>query len=281
MTAATFATPPLPPAPATVTGRLRYVLSDAGTVAVRDLIHWRRQPAQILGGIAYSVVFIVLFGYVFGSSMSVPGGGDYRDFMMPGLFVMTVVFGAGETMAAVSNDVTKGVHDRFRSMPMSASAVVLGRVIADLLYAGLGLVILMGCARVAGWEWSGTTGEAALGVLLLLLVRFAMIWTGLYLGLLLPNPEALNAVYGLLFPVTFLSNTFSAPESMPAWLGTVAEWNPLSASTTALRELFGNPVVAGTSWPAEHAMLVAVLWPVAVVAVLAPLAVRRYRGLDR
>jgi ABC-type multidrug transport system permease subunit len=276
-----FAPPPIPPVPATAGERLRWTIADAWTVTVRDIIHWRRQPGQVVAGFAYSIMFIVLFGYVFGSSMSVPGGGDYREFMMPGLFVMTIAFGAGETMAAVSNDVIKGVHDRFRSMPMSSSAVVLGRATADLLYAVVGLAILMLCAWVAGWQWNGPASDALLGVGLLLLLRFALIWVGLYLGLLLPNPEALNAVWGLLFPITLLSNTFSAPESMPGWLGTIAEWNPLSATTTVLRDLFGNPVAAGTSWPAENAGLLAVAWPVAIVAVLAPLAVRRYRSLSR
>ena len=211
----------VPELPTTRAGRLRGMLVDTGTVAWRDLVHWRRDPARIWGSLIYSVVSVVLFGYVFGSAMSVPGGGgDYREFLMPGMFAMTMMFGIGETATAVATDAAKGVTDRFRSMPMSQVGVVAGRSLADMVNAALGIVLLV-------------------------------------------------------------ANTFVAPELMPGWLGVIADWNPLSATVTATRELFGNPGLGGGSWVAEHALPMALAWPAVLVAVFLPLSVRQYRRLSR
>jgi ABC-2 type transport system permease protein len=246
-----------PELPTTLSGRLHGMLTDAGTVAWRDLIHWRRDPARIWGSLLYTVISVLLFGYVFGSAMSVPGGGNYREFLMPGMFAMTMMFGIGETATGVATDAAKGVTDRFRSMPMSQVGVVAGRSLADMVNALAGIVLLVACGLAVGWRWHGGLGQALAAVGLLLLLRFAFIWVGIYLGLVLPSPEAVAAMYGLLFPVTMIANTFVAPELMPGWLGAIADWNPLSATVTASRELFGTPASAAApglprtrcSWP--------------------------------
>jgi ABC-type multidrug transport system permease subunit len=167
-------------------------------------------------------------------------------------------------------------------MPMAQSAVVIGRSTADIVNSVLELAVLVACGLLVGW--SADTGPlptlAAFGLLLLL--RFAMIWVGIYLGLIV-SPEAAGSTWALLFPLTMISNTFVSPSQMPAWLGTVAEWNPLSATVGAVRQLFGNtvPELVGGSWAAQNALLLAVAWPVLIVAVFLPLAVRRYNAVAR
>lgn len=263
-------------------GGARWLLSDSWTITRRGLIHWTRNPSVIIGGIAFPVMFVLLFGYVFGSAIQVPGGGDYREFLMPGMFGQAMVNGAAITVAIVAADKARGVTDRFRTMPMSQSAVLVGRSFTDVVNSVLDLAVLVGCGLLVGW--STHTGVlptlAAFGLLLLL--RFAMIWVGIYLGTVV-SQEAAGMAWALLFPLTMIANTFVAPTQMPAWLGFLAEWNPLSATVAATRELFGNaaPAMAGASWPAQHAMLLAVVWPLLIVAIFMPLAVRRYGSTSR
>jgi ABC-2 type transport system permease protein len=194
---------------------------------------------------------------------------------------MTMAFGIGETMAFVAADAERGVTDRFRAMPMSASAVLLGRSITDMIYASVGLAVMIGAGLVLGWRWHGSPAETAAAIGLLLLLRFAMLWIGIYLGLLVPGPSAVNSVWTLLFPLTMVTVAFAASQTMPAWLGFVAEVNPLSATIYAARGLFGNPGADGTSFVAQNAELLALLWPILIVVIFAPLAVHRYRRLSR
>ncbi|MFJ1577726.1 ABC transporter permease [Streptomyces sp. NPDC088182] len=262
-------------------GRAYWAVADCWNVVRRGLTHYQRQPVYILWQLGFPIVSVLLYGYVFGSAMTVPGGGDYREFLMPGMFAMTMAFGFMNTAVAVVTDSTKGVIDRFRSMPMAPSAVVTGRGVGDLLTAVAELLILAVTAYAIGWRWdSGFLG--ALGAFgLLLLLRFALIWVGVWLGLLVPGPEAAGNLFVVAFPLTMISSIFVAPSLMPDWLGAVAAWNPVSSTVTATRELFGNPVASGGSWPEEHALLLSVAWPVALTAVFVPLAVRRFQRLSR
>lgn len=261
--------------------RIRWGLTDAWVVTHRHLSHWVRRPSQIVGGLLFPIVSVLLFGFVFGSAMQVPGGGDYREFMMPGLFGQAMMFGVGTTMAAVLTDTERGITTRFRSMPMARSGVVVGRSLADMLNSVVDLVVLILCGVLVGWRWHGGFGGLLGALGLLLVLRFAMIWVGIYLGLVLPSMESAAGIWGLLFPLTMIANTFVAPQMMPGWLGAVADWNPLSATVGAGRELFGNPGMGGDSWAADHPVLLAVLWPVVIVAIFLPLSVRKYRALSR
>jgi ABC-2 type transport system permease protein len=261
--------------------RLRWAVADAWTVTRRDLIHWVHQPFGIIVTLLFPVMLVLMFGYLFGGAISVPGGGDYREFLMPGMFAMTMAFGLEGTMMAVSTDAARGVTDRFRSMPMAPSAVVAGRSVADMLNSMLGLAVMIACGLLVGWRWHGGLGEALLAVGLLLGLRFALLWVGIFLGLVVKSPEAVVAVQILVWPVLFLSNTFVSPDTMPGWLGAISEWNPLSATVAATRELFDNPGWGGESWIAQHAPLMAIVWPLAIFAVFFPLSVRRYRRLSR
>jgi ABC-2 type transport system permease protein len=260
--------------------RLRWGLHDGWAVTRRDLLHWVSQPWAFALGMLFPVLIVLMFAYILGGSMVVPGGGDYKDFLLPGMFALTMVFGLEATVTSVTTDLNRGVTDRFRSMPIASSAVVLGRSTADMLNSVAGLLIMILCGLAVGWRWHGGIGRALAAVGLLLLLRFAMLWLGIWLALLFQRPEAVNAVLILVWPIGFLSNVYAAPEAMPAWLGAIAEWNPLSSTAAAVRELFGNPGTGGDSWPTQHAVLLAVVWPVLLTAVFFPLSVRRYRGLS-
>ena len=263
------------------TGGLGWALADTWTLTLRGIHHWVRQPLAVIAGLGFMIMLVVLFGYLFGGAMNVPGGGSYLEFLMPGMFVMTMAFGIGETMAYMAADAERGVTDRFRSMPMASSAVVIGRSITDMIYATVGLSVMIVTGLIMGWRWHGSPAETAAAIGLLLLLRFAMVWVGVFLGLVVPGPSAVNAVWTLLFPFTMVTVTFAASETMPPWLGFIAEWNPLSATVYATRELFGNPGAGGTSWVAENAVLMAVVWPVVIIGIFLPLAVHRYRNLSR
>ncbi|MCS0635940.1 ABC transporter permease [Streptomyces sp. LP05-1] len=265
-------------------GRLYWALADSWTVVRRVLTHYRRKPVLIAWQLGFPIVSVLLYGYVLGGAMRPPGGGeaaDYRNYLLPGMFVMTMSFGFMHTATAVVHDQSKGVIDRFRSMPMAPSAVVTGRGLTDLIVACAELSILLATALAMGWRAeSGVAGAAgAFGVLLLL--RFALTWVGVWLGLLVPNPEAAGGLFVVAFPLTMVSSVFAAPSTMPGWLGTVAAWNPLSATAGAARSLFGNEIGSDGSWVQEHAPLMAVVWPLAITAVFLPLAIRRYQRLSR
>jgi ABC-type multidrug transport system permease subunit len=269
------------PVARTLPARLGWVAADTWTLTRRTLLHWRGQPDQVLLTLLFPVLVVLMFGYLFGGQMVVPGGGGYREFLLPGAFALTMVFGLETTLAAVAADAARGITDRFRSLPMSASAVVTGRAVADLLHSLLGLAIMIACGLAVGWRWHAGPARALAAVGLLLLLRVALIWVGVHLGLLARGPETLVAVQILVWPLGFASSAFVDPGTMPAWLGAIARWNPLSATATACRELFGNPGWGGDTWAERHAVTLAVAWPVVIIAVFLPLAVRRYRRLAR
>ncbi|MFI7011252.1 ABC transporter permease [Streptomyces sp. NPDC050145] len=262
-------------------GSLRWALADSWVLTGRSLAHWARNPAPVIIGLLFPIMMVLMFGYLFGGAMDVPGGGNYREFLVPGMFAMTMVFGIEVTMLAVITDTARGVTDRFRAMPTSSAAVVTGRSIADMLNSVVGLSVMILCGLAVGWRAHEGFSRALAAVGLLLLLRFALLWVGIYLGLVFTDTAAVTAVQTLVWPLGFLSNAFVSPDTMPGWLAAIADWNPLSATGTATRELFGNPGWQGTSWAAEHAILLGVLWPVVICAIFFPLAVRRYQSLGR
>ncbi|MDT0328724.1 ABC transporter permease [Nocardiopsis lambiniae] len=258
----------------------RWVI-DSWTMTRREFARWARNPAGVLLALFFPVMMLVMFALFLGGSMTVAGGGDYTEFLVPGLLVLTMAFGLEGTMTAITRDLGRGVLDRFRSLPMAPTAVLVGRGVADLLESVAALLIVLAVGFALGWRWHGTLSAALGAVGLLLLLRAAMLACGIWLGLVVGRPELVMAVQILVWPVAFTSSAFASPESMPGWLGAVAEWNPMSATATAVRDLFGNPGVAGTSWAAEHALFLAVLWPVLLLVVACPMAAGRFRSLSR
>ncbi|GHJ16610.1 transport permease protein [Micromonospora sp. AKA38] len=274
----TGATLPTTVGPAAVSGR-PFLLADSVTLTRRGLAYWRRDPGPLIASLGFDVVMVLMFAYLFGGALRVPGGGSYREFLMPGMFAMTMVFGISLTTLAVSADVDRGVTDRLRSMPVSPLAPLIGRAAADMLFAVVTLAVMVLAGLAVGWRAHGGVGDTLAAFGLILLLRFALVWVGIFLGLVMKGQQAVAGVQTLEFPLGFLSNAFVAPSTMPAWLGVVAEWNPLSATVGAVRELFGNPGWGGDSWAESHYPVLAVAWPLVLVAVFLPLSVRGYRSL--
>lgn len=272
-----------PALPRSFRSRLAWAVADAWVIAGRDLAHWARQPGTVIANtVLFPIMIVLMFGYLLGGAMTVPGGGDYRDFLMPGMFAMTMVFGIGATVTAVSADAARGVTDRFRSMPMATPAVIAGRAAADMLSSAAALAVLTGCGWLVGWQPHRGATRAVAALALLLLLRFAFVWIGIYLGLTFySSPEAVTAVRTLEFPIGFLGNPFVAISTMPVWIAAIAQWNPLSSTVSAARQLFGDPTGASPSWITDHAVLLAVAWPLLLTAVFFPLSLHRYRRLSR
>ncbi|QEV30488.1 ABC transporter permease [Streptomyces coeruleorubidus] len=239
----------------------------------RELARWARQPVQLVVNLIFPVMLLLMFGYLIGGGRGV--NGEYRDYLIPGMLALTMAFGLEGTMIAVTRDLDKGVIDRFRSMPMADGAVLVGRSAADMLQSAMALVVLIGVGAALGWRVHGGPVAFLGAVGLLLLFRFAMLWIGIYLALVAGKPEMVQAVQILVWPIGFLSNALALPDTMPGWLGTVVEWNPMSHTATAVRDLFGTPGAESGHVGA------ALVWPLALLAVFFPLAVRRFGRLSR
>jgi len=247
-------------------------------ITQRDLAHWVREPWTPIFGLLFTAMLLLVFGFLFGGAITVPGGGDYIDFLLPGMLALSMMFGVETTATAMATDARRGITDRFRSLPIGSASVALGRVGADMVNSVAELFMLIVGGLLIGWEIGNGPASAALAVLLLLMLRFAMLWIGIFIGLSFRGAGATTAVQVLVWPIGFLSSAIVSAETMPAWLGAVAEWNPLSATASATRHLFGNPSgvtevsAAGAVWPA-------VIWPVVLTAIFVPLSARAYRRL--
>ncbi|HEY6422711.1 MAG TPA: ABC transporter permease [Pseudonocardiaceae bacterium] len=255
------------------------VLRDSSIITWRNLLNIRRIPDLLLGATVQPIMFVLLFAYVFAGSL---GGDAYREFLIGGIFAQTVAFNAAFTTMGLANDLQKGLIDRFRSLPMSRLAVILGRTTSDLVVSVITLVIMSLSGLAVGWRIHSGIVDAAAGYAVLLLFAFAMSWIGALVGLLCRTIEVAQSA-GLiwLFPFTFISSAFVATGTMPTVLKVVAEWNPVTAVADASRELFANAAPATFpppgGWPGHHAVLYAVLSSLMIIAVFAPLTVARYR----
>jgi ABC transporter DrrB family efflux protein len=250
--------------------RFTTAVSDTFAVMVRNLIAYRRVPQLLIFSTIQPVVFVLLFRYVFGGAISVPGV-PYVDFLMPGIFVQTVTFGALNTSIGLATDLNQGLIERFRSLPMARSAVLAGRTFADLVRNVFVVALMFAVGFAVGWRVH--TGVVPLigAVLLVLLFGYALSWIFATVGLVVGDPEtAQAAAFPVMAPLVFASNAFVPVESMPDWLQYWAEHQPLSAVVTAVRDL----TIGG---PTTHDVIVAVAWCVGILAVAAPIAVRRYR----
>ncbi|MFJ9622257.1 ABC transporter permease [Streptomyces sp. NPDC101181] len=276
--------PALAPRPA---GGVVQSVRDSLVVAKRNLIRMTRIPEMILFGVIQPVMFVVLFTYVFGGSISIPGAGvskaAYTEFLMAGIFAQTVTFATAGAGAGIADDMHKGLIDRFRSLPMARGAVLTGRTLADLVQTAITLAVLAVVALIVGWRTHENIGKVLAGFALLLLLGYAFTWIGALIGLSVRTPEAATSG-GLiwLFPLTFISNAFVPVNGMPKFLQYVAEWNPFSATVQAARELFGNTIPGGPksvtgAWPMEHPVWASLIWSVLIILVFRTLAVRKYR----
>ena len=269
--------------PAAASGGIGSMLRDGLIVMWRNLKRIPRIPELAIFAILQSIMFVVLFSVIFGGAIPIPGGGNYNEFLIPGIFAQTIIFACGTTAVGIADDAQKGIIDRFRSLPMARSAFLSGRSLADVVY-NAGIMVVLGVSGVlVGWSVQTGIGGFVAGVALLLLFAFAMSWLGMFLGLNVPTVEVANQViFTVLFPIGFISSVFVPPQTLPDWIQPIAEWNPTSTLATSLRVLWGNPNPYATgSFPSENPILVTLGWVVVILAVFGPLAVRRYRSLNR
>jgi ABC-2 type transport system permease protein len=253
-------------------------LHDGAIVAKRHLLQIPRVPELLFFSLIQPVMFVLLFSFVFGGAIPLPDGGSYREYLIPGVFGQTVAFAAATTTVGLSEDMHRGIIDRFRSLPMAKAGVLLGRSFADILRGVLILTVLSITGLAVGWRIHTSVHEALFAYGILLMFSFAMIWVGAWVGLSMPSPEvAATAGLAWLFPATFLSTAFAPVSTMPHWLQQLVIWNPVSSIVLAVRELMGNPTgLIGTSFPELHPELMAVGWSIAILAIFVPLSVRAY-----
>jgi ABC-2 type transport system permease protein len=252
------------------------VITDGTAATERQLTRLRHEPSTIALTVGAPVALVIIFGYIFGSAIAVPGSGNYREFLVPGLFATTAV-NIVPAMATMARDSSRGVVDRFRSMPITRLAIPFGQAAAFAVYGVISFVLMAACGLAVGWRIRQRAADAIAAFALLLAFQFAATWIGMYVGLVLGSEQAAGQASILVFPVTMLSNVFVPTGGMPAWLRAIADWNPVSALAAAVRELFGNPSVpANGAWPLEHPIWACLIWLVALLAVFVPLCVARY-----
>lgn len=249
---------------------LRYGVSDTLVLAKRSFLRIPRQPDLLVGFTVQPLMFVLLFVYVLGGAIETPGF-DYVDFLIPGIIVQSMAFGGFVTALGLAEDLKKGLIDRFRSLPMTRSAVLTGRTLADVATNVVQLVVMLGVGLAVGFRFSTSVPEVVAGIALVLLIGYAFSWVFAFIGLISSSPEAANA-YGftIIFPLTFVSSAFVPVDSMPDWLQPIAEHNPITSMVNATRALF-----LGT--PAGNDVWLSVVWSLALIGVFGALATWRYR----
>jgi len=272
-----------PPAPVTRSAQPRGLtrqLRDVAVLTGRNLVHIAREPLQLSDVTIQPVLFTLLFVYVFGSGVVLPGGGSYTNFAIAGLLASNLTTSSMGTAVGLSNDLNGGIIDRFRTLPMWRPAVLVGRSLADLFTAALCIVMVAATGLVIGWRPGGSVLSTIGGFAIFLLFSYALSWACACLGIVSKGPESAQGVgLVILFPLAIVSNALVPTERMPSVLRFIANWNPVSAVTTACRQLFDNPNPSATihAWPMQHAVAASLLWSVALLAVFAPLAAHLYR----
>ena len=262
-------------------GAIAQFVGDVRVLTKRSLARIRREPETLSEVTIQPIMFVLMFAYVFGGAIEIPGGGSYHEYLIGGMLGMGLAQTAPGTAVAVVSDMATGLIDRFRSLPMSRAAVLTARTLADLLTQMIGALVVAGVGLAIGWRVHTSAGEVIEAFALALLFGYAFTWAGVCLGMVLRSPEAAQQTGFVIFlPLTFISSAFVPTQGMPGWLQPIAEWNPLSSLAAACRQLFGNPnpAAAVQVWPAQHPELAVVCWSAAILVVFAPLAVHLYRS---
>jgi len=258
---------------------LAKTLADGAVVTKRNLIKMRRMPEAFVWTTVSPIMFVLLFAYVFGGSIDIPGS-SYREFLIAGIFAQTIIFGSTFTGAGLADDMQKGIIDRFRSLPMARSAVLLGRTTSDILTNSVSMTVMSITGLIVGWRIRTSVPEAIAGFLLLLLFAYSVSWIMAYVGLKVPSVEVINNVsFMFIFPMTFIANTFVPSENLPTVLRAFAEWNPVSSLSQAVRESFGNTtgIRPSQAWSLNHPVIYTLIWVGIILAIFVPLSVRQYR----
>jgi ABC-2 type transport system permease protein/oleandomycin transport system permease protein len=264
-------TPQAAPATAVAAGNgFGWLLRDSWTEARRHLTIIPRNPELIAFAVIQPVMFTLLFVYVFGGAIEVPGFSEYNQFLLPGIFAQTITFGSAGTSVGLADDLQKGFVDRLRSLPMSQPAVIVGRTVADLVKNSFSFLIMLGIAFAVGFRFKGTLAEAAIATFLLLLFAYALSWVHALIGLSVKSVEAANSAgFIWMFPMTFVSSAFVDPASMPDWLEPIAEANPFTKVTGASRALYNGLPAGSLPWQS-------LAWSLGIIAVFSALSIRRF-----
>jgi len=270
------------PAPAPTWNPLSLWYSDGWTTTKRNLIKIKRTPDMLVFAVIQPIMFVLLFSQVYGGAIAVQGT-DYVQFLMAGIFAQTVVFGSTFSGSAMAQDLKDGIIDRFRSLPMSSSAVLVGRTNGDLVLNTISMLIMMATGFLVGWRVNSSMGEFFAGLGLLLLFSYAFSWVMALLGMSVRSPEVINnASFIILFPITFISNAFVPIETLPDPLRIFAEFNPVSALVQAARELFGNEGSAPVPdvWTLQNPVATVLIGVVVLLVVFVPLCIRKFASIS-
>lgn len=254
-------------------------LADGAVVAKRNLIKIKRVPEVLIWTTMTPIMFVLLFAYVFGGSIEIPGM-NYREFLIAGIFAQTVIFGSTFTGAGLAEDMTKGIIDRFRSLPIAHSAVLIGRTASDIVYNAISIVVMALTGLLVGWRIRTSVIEAMMGFLLLLLFAYAVSWIMAYVGLKVSSVEVVNnASFLVIMPLVFVANTFVDSSTLPGALRTFAEWNPVSGLAQAVRELFGNTgtLAVPDVWSLQNPIAYTLISVVVIMAIFVPLSIRQFK----
>jgi ABC transporter DrrB family efflux protein len=258
------------------TGLLRQSLA----IVRRNLIHIKRMPEMLMDVTIQPVMFVLLFAYVFGGSITVHGSpAGYREWLMAGIMGQTIAFASFIVAVGLTSDIDKGIVDRMRSLPINPASVLVGRSLSSLIHSSIGILVMSLTGLVVGWRIRGGFAAAVLAYALLLMWGFAMIWVGILVGSAMRSVEAVNGLmFTTMFPITFLAKTFAPTDAMPHWLRVIAEWNPISSLVQAVRQLWGNDVAvsADAQLPLHHPILTTLIWTIGITVVMAPLALRAF-----
>ena len=252
-------------------------LNDGWITTRRNLIKIRRLPDILVFTTLQPIMFVLLFSYVYGGSIEIPGS-SYQEFIMAGIFAQTIVFGSTISGSAMAQDLKEGIIDRFRTLPMSPSAVLVGRTNGDLFINALSMVVMMATGLIVGWRINSSPLEAIAAIALLLLFAYSFSWVMAFVGMSVRSPEVINnASFIILFPLTFISNAFVQTSTLPTPLRVFAEYNPVTALVQAARELFGNapPVTTGT-WLIQNPVLTCLIGIVVLLVIFVPLSVWKF-----
>jgi len=258
-------------------------LSEVRFLAGRSLRHIPRIPEKAFGAVLLPLVFVLLFAYVFGSAIEVPGGGNYHAYLVSGIFAQTMIGTLPGIAVGVASDKRSGLMDRLKTLPISRGSVIAGRTVAELVELCGGLVVVAFCGLLVGWAPEGSVLETVSAFALLIFMAFAVTWAGVWVGLMVRDPDGADGiVMAVIFPMMFLSGIFVPVAGLPDGLRQIAEINPLTSLATAMRELFHSPTgPIPDVFTLQHPIITSILWACLLMAIFVPLSIRRYQKMGR
>ena len=268
------------PTTAPGTARVRWLIADTLTMAGRNLAHVRQIPEKLFDVTLQPLMFVLLFSFVFGGVIAIPGGGDYHAYLVGGVLVQTLAFGMMGPGISMATDLGEGIIDRFRSLPMLRPAFLFGHLAAELAATTVAVTIMVLTGLIVGWSIESSALEAVGGFGLIALLAVTMLWLGTLIGVIARSPDVVQGIaFLVVFPLTFVSSAFVPVAGLPEGLRQFAEYNPVSAWAAAVRTLFGNPtaIPADAAWPLQHPVLCSVLWCLGILAVVVPATLLAYR----